>query len=270
LAEAGRAPRVIVFENVTGLLTSRGGADFGAAATAFAEGGYRLGAVVMDAARFVPQSRPRLFVVAQRADAPAPEGLSGEAPAPDWTPPALSAAVAALPPAARAAWVWWRLPPAPGSNRRLEDMLERDDATAWRSDAQTARLIELMAPPHRARVTAAQAEGRRRVATVYRRTRPDGAGGRAQRAEARFDGVAGCLRTPAGGSSRQTILVVEGASVRSRLLTPREGARLMGLPDSYLLPASASAALKLVGDGVAVPVAAHLACWLLAPLARAG
>ena len=35
-----------------------------------------------------------------------------------------------------------------------------------------------------------------------------------QRAEVRFDGISGCLRTPAGGSSRQTILVVEGDSIR--------------------------------------------------------
>ena len=74
------------------------------------------------------------------------------------------------------------------------------------------------------------------VGAVYRRTRPDEFGIRRQRAEVRFDDVAGCLRTPSGGSSRQTILVVEGRTVRSRLLSPREAARLMGLDDSYELP----------------------------------
>ncbi len=73
-----------------------------------------------------------------------------------------------------------------------------------------------------------------------------------QRAEVRLDGLAGCLRTPAGGSSRQMILVGDEGGLRSRLLTPREGARLMGLPESYALPASANQALHLVGDGVAV------------------
>ena len=48
------------------------------------------------------------------------------------------------------------------------------------------------------------------VGAVYRRTRPDENGIKRQRAEVRFDDVAGCLRTPAGGSSRQIILVVEG------------------------------------------------------------
>ena len=87
-----------------------------------------------------------------------------------------------------------------------------------------------------------------------------------QRAEVRFDGLAGCLRTPRGGSSRQAIVVIENGVVRSRLLTPREAARLMGLPDSYRLPATATAALHVAGDGVAVPVVRWLAQELLEPL----
>jgi DNA (cytosine-5)-methyltransferase 1 len=100
---------------------------------------------------------------------------------------------------------------------------------------------------------------------LYRRTRVEN-GVRRQRAEVRFDGLAGCLRTPAGGSSRQSLLLVEGAAIRSRLLTAREAARLMGLPDDYRLPASYNAAYKLAGDGVAVPVVRWLAAKLLEPL----
>ena len=87
------------------------------------------------------------------------------------------------------------------------------------------------------------------------------------RAEIRFDGVAGCLRTPGGGSSRQFIMVVEGESVRTRLLSGREAARLMGLPDEYKLPANYNEAYHLMGDGLAVPVVRHLADNLLGPLA---
>ena len=36
-------------------------------------------------------------------------------------------------------------------------------------------------------------------------------------------------------------------------MTPREGARLMGLPESYQLPENVTEAWQLVGDGVAVP-----------------
>lgn len=100
---------------------------------------------------------------------------------------------------------------------------------------------------------------------MFRRTRHED-GQRVQRAELRFDGVAGCLRTPGGGSSRQFVVVAEGPRVRTRTLSPREGARLMGLPDSYALPAAATAALHLVGDGVVVPVVRRLAEALLEPL----
>lgn len=62
------------------------------------------------------------------------------------------------------------------------------------------------------------------------------AGMKAQRAEVWFDDMVGCLRTPPGGSSRQTILIAEGDKTRSRLISARETARLMGLPDSYFLP----------------------------------
>lgn len=93
--------------------------------------------------------------------------------------------------------------------------------------------------------------------------------GKVQRAEVRFDDVAGCLRTPAGGSSRQVILVVEGNRVRSRLISARETARLMGLADDYVLPARYNEAYHLTGDGVAVPVVRHLAHHIFEPLLAA-
>ena len=58
-----------------------------------------------------------------------------------------------------------------------------------------------------------------------------------QRLELRFDGIAGCLRTPKGGSSRQVLVLKRDNVIRTRLLTAREKARLMGAPDSYWLPA---------------------------------
>jgi DNA (cytosine-5)-methyltransferase 1 len=104
------------------------------------------------------------------------------------------------------------------------------------------------------------------VGGVYRRTRLDEAGRKAQRAEVRFDDVAGCLRTPAGGSSRQVIMVVDGYRVRSRLISARETARLMGLDDSYVLPRRYNDAYHLTGDGVVAPVVRHLARHIFEPL----
>ena len=101
---------------------------------------------------------------------------------------------------------------------------------------------------------------------IYRRTRTDGDGAKVQRAEIRFDDIAGCLRTPAGGSSRQSIMIVQGSTVRSRLLSPREAARLMGLPEDYVLPENYNEAYHLVGDGVVVPVIRFLAAHILEPI----
>ena len=74
------------------------------------------------------------------------------------------------------------------------------------------------------------------------------------------------MRTPRGGSSRQALIVVEAAGVRSRLISPRESARLMGLSESYELPRAGNAALHVTGDGVAVPVVRWLAETILEPL----
>src|SRR5687768_8223053 len=67
LAREGRAPRTLVLENVVGLLSS--GEDFAALAGRLAGLGYRFGALEVDAAAFVPQSRPRVFVIAAYGDA---------------------------------------------------------------------------------------------------------------------------------------------------------------------------------------------------------
>jgi DNA (cytosine-5)-methyltransferase 1 len=254
------APRLVVIENVSGLLTSHGGADFTALCQALADEGYVFGALEIDAARFVPQSRPRVFVVASRVP-PAP-GLTGECP---FHTRAVREAQARLPGDLARRWVWWRGEAPPARNADLASLLEPDEAGAWHDEARTRALLALMAPQHLARIEAARAAGERRVGAVFRRMRVEN-GVRIQRAEVRFDGLAGCLRTPRGGSSRQTLVVIEDGRVRSRLVSPREGARLMGLPEDYRLPCAATGALHVVGDGVAVPVVRWLAAQILEPL----
>ena len=145
-------------------------------------------------------------------------------------------------------------------------ILDHPPDVEWHTEAETNRLLAMMSPNNRAKVEAAGRERGRVVGTIYKRTRRDDLGAKIQRAEVRFDNIAGCLRTPAGGSSRQTIIVVEGERVRTRLLSAREAARLMGLPDDYKLPKRYNDAYHLVGDGLAVPVVRHLATHLLAPM----
>jgi DNA (cytosine-5)-methyltransferase 1 len=262
-----RAPRLIVLENVCGALTSHGGKDFAAIGAALAAGGYRFGALVMDAVHFVPQSRPRLFIVAVRASISVPATLLADGPEAYWHSAALLDAHGKLSARSKEAWTWWRLSAPPLRNTKFADLIEeKPKGVVWHTQAETRRLLSLMSPVNLAKVETAKSSGRCMVGGVYRRTREDAEGGKIQRAEIRFDDVAGCLRTPAGGSSRQTIMIVEGEKVRSRLLSPREAARLMGLPDDYILPGNYNEAYHLSGDGVVVPVVRFIAAHLLEPL----
>lgn len=267
LRQDGRAPKILALENVVGALTSNGGRDFREICRALKLLGYAFGALIMDAVHFLPQSRPRLFVVAVREDLFLPEDLVGEAPEALWSSVALTKAFKELPEDLRKAWRWWKVPAPAISNRRLDDLIEETPADVrWHSRSETARFLTMMSKANRQKVDQAGRSGERTVGTIYRRTRRDENGEKVQRAEVRFDGVAGCLRTPGGGSSRQFIVVVEGKSVRSRLLSGREAARLMGLADEYELPSNYNEAYHLMGDGLAVPVVRHLADNLLEPL----
>jgi len=261
LDDEGRAPRLIVLENVGGLLSSHGGADIAAVCKAFSERGYRFGAVEIDARAFLPQSRPRVFIIATRAD---PAGQVAAAPGAFHTR-GVRQAFDGLPEPLRRQWLWWRLPEPAMRNTHLADLLEADDAVRWRSPAQTQALLAQLSPLHLERWRSATTGAERVVAAVFRRIRQEN-GFKVQRAELRLDGLAGCLRTPGGGSSRQLLLIGDEAGVRSRLMTAREGARLMGLPDSYRLPPSETAAMHVIGDGVAAPVVRFLAERLLEPL----
>lgn len=266
-----RGPRVLVLENVCGTLTSHGGKDFTAIADAFADAGYRFGAIVVDAARFVPQSRPRLFIVAVAESQTIPADLMMAESSPTWHTKALCAAQGRLSSKTQERWVWWNLPTPTVRPPRLRDLIEEQPASVtWHSAEETAKLLAMMNKLNRDKVRAAKKHGKLVVGTVYKRTRHDDDGEKVQRAEVRFDGVAGCLRTASGGSSRQLIVVVEGERVRSRLLSSRETARLMGLPDSYVLPTNYNEAYHLTGDGVVVPVVRHLARHILEPVLAAG
>ena len=276
LVDGGRAPKMIVLENVCGALNSHQGRDFATIGTAIAHAGYRFGALVVDAIDFVPQSRPRLFIIAVHGDQEVPahviqsttdDMLTSPEPGDKWRTKALRHAYGRLPEAARMQWIWWRLPVPPVRNTVFADLVE-DEPTGvrWHTAAETRKLLKMMSRVNASKVADAKSIGRRMVGTIYKRTRADSRGVKRQRAEIRFDNVSGCLRTPSGGSSRQTIMMVEGEQVRSRLLSPREAARLMGLPDSFELPENYNEAYHVAGDGVVVPVVRHIAANILEPV----
>jgi DNA (cytosine-5)-methyltransferase 1 len=283
LRAEGRAPRIIVIENVVGLLSSHGGQDFEAIVVALGGAGYRFGAIVIDAVMFVPQSRERVFITAVDADVHIPAHLISDKPSPfhpsPFHPPPLVAVCDPLParwnqppPGTEArglrAPLWWRLPTPPTRNTTLADIL--DSRVGWDPPAKTNRIVAMMTPLNVARLEPmreqAEIDGSSRVRALYRRTRAMKDGAKVSRWEMRDDDIAGCLRTGGGGSSIQTILRVGRDSLLSRRLTPREYARLQGLDDSYALPANAVEGYDLVGDGVAVPVVRHLAEHIFEPI----
>lgn len=250
-----RKPRMIALENVYGAITSHDGKDFEAMIQTVAAQGYRLGAMVIDAIHFVPQSRPRLFIVAVDDALQIPEACFDAVPNPAWHPAAIIKAYNQLPKETKNQWVWWNPPMPQASLKTLDELIEETpNGVEWHSPEETQKLMNMMSPVNRRKILMAQQAGRLKVGALYRRTRNG-----EQRAEVRFDGVSGCLRTPGGGSSRQTIMIVNGSVIRSRLLSAREAARLMGLQDSYRLPDRYNDAYHLAGDGVVVPVVSHLA-----------
>jgi len=261
-----REPKIIALENVCGALTSHEGKDFTAICDTFAKAGYRHGAVVIDAALFVPQSRPRLFFIGVRNDVEIGESLIAPGPIEPFHTRGLRNAFEGLSAKTRKKWLWWNVPTPAHRNTTFAELIEeRPTSVSWHTAAETSQLLGMMSSIHLAKLDAAKRSGRRMVGCVYKRTRTEN-GAKIQRAEIRFDDVAGCLRTPAGGSSRQVIVVVDGNRVRSRLISSRETARLMGLEESYKLPKNYNEAYHLTGDGVAVPVVRHIAQHVFEPL----
>ena len=266
--KSGFAPRILAFENVTGLITSSGGKDFEAVAEAFLARGYRYGALEIDAIHFLPQSRPRVFMVGVREDISLNTDICLPSGTGTFHTKRLRSFVAGLPELARAGWVWWNVPAPPPRRVTLKSMIETDQ-TEFLTTSQALKTMAMMEEPSLQKLRQARESGGLHFGTIYKRGRPDRNGKVRQRAEVRMDGVAGCLRTPAGGSSRQTLVIIRDGDISMRLLTAREAVRLMGLPDSYQLPVSYNDAYKLAGDGVAVPVVKHLKQHLFEPLLAA-
>jgi DNA (cytosine-5)-methyltransferase 1 len=258
----GERPPLVLLENVTGFLTSHKGADFRAALQSLNELGYSVDAFILDAANFVPQSRRRLFVVGvlkevRRDNLRAPRDARPTES--DARPKALAEFIT------KNADIDWDIRPLPAQPRRasrLEDVLEDlpDGAREWWSPERASYLLDQMSPRHRAEAERMIAGDVWSYGTIFRRMR----GGRST-AELRRDGVAGCLRTPRGGSGRQILFKAGKGLYFARLVTPREAARLMGA-DDYRVNVNANQALFGFGDAVCVPVIEWIAKYYLNPL----
>jgi DNA (cytosine-5)-methyltransferase 1 len=130
----------------------------------------------------------------------------------------------------------------------LAAVIDTGDEQDWWDKAATEKHYKMLSDLHLKEVEQRRKQGGLHVGTVYRRCRYD-----MMRAEVRFDNLAGCLRTPRGGSARQIVMVIDNGRVRFRWMSPREYARLQGAPDFTLAPNTIQSLFGF-GDGVCVPV----------------
>jgi DNA (cytosine-5)-methyltransferase 1 len=260
--QGARRPPLVMLENVPGWLSSNKGRDFRLTVQALNELGYVCDVFSLDALRFTPQSRVRVFVVGvQREAAAADFGSFRQRPS-SLAPERLRHAVESN---HDLDWHFLEIPPPPplrseGLASIVESIPEKD--RRWWSEDEVQRHVEMMAGSHRARVEELASKDVIAYRTLYRRKRSG-----TQRAEVRAGDTAGCLRTARGGSSRQMIVAAGKGRVRMRVMTPREYARLQGVPDDYPLPASVNQALTGFGDAVCVPAITWIGLNVLNPLA---
>ncbi len=256
-----RRPPLILLENVPGFLTSRQGRDFEEALLALNRLGYSVDAFILDAAWFVPQSRRRLFVIGvSDAELESADGATAADFRDDAVRPAqLIDFVRERPDIRRRIRP---MPKPPAGGMRLEDILDDlpEDAEEWWDETRTDYLIDQMSPRHRKPFDEMISRSTWSYGTVFRRVRNG-----VSTAELRTDGIAGCLRTPRGGSGRQILVKAGHGKSFARLLTPRECARLMGA-DDYNLSVPLNQALFGFGDAVCVPVVEWIAQYYLNPL----
>jgi DNA (cytosine-5)-methyltransferase 1 len=256
-----RRPPLVLLENVAGFLTSNDGNDFRDALVALNDLGYAVDAFIIDAVRFVPQSRVRLFVVGSKAKPDRLRETSVRLLQSDVRPPALADFIFMNP---EIGWSIRNLPALPPSTTKLSDIVEDVplNSEVWWSQERCEYLLNQMSEKHRAEAERMMAGSKWTYGTVFRRVR----NGRSM-GELRTDGIAGCLRTPRGGSGRQILFCAGKGQYRVRLLTPKECARLMGA-NGYKINVPLNQALFGFGDAVCVPVIQWIAQHYLNPALR--
>ena len=261
-----KSPKLILLENVPGFLAARNGDDFRSATTALAELGYWIDSFAIDARAFVPQSRQRIFLLCVRDDVRS-ELLVRDS-HPFWKAAAFSPGTARTAPiqkfmqthSLKTGWVATPIKRPPQRKYDLTRIIDTGDDQAWWGPADVKKHYKGMSDLHRDRIDAIIGSGERLVATGYRRKRAG-----TTRLEVRFDGIAGCLRTPRGGSARQIVVLVESGELKIRWMSAVEYARLQGVGRFKLLD-NERQMLFGFGDAVCVPVIEWIDKCVLTPL----
>jgi DNA (cytosine-5)-methyltransferase 1 len=224
--------------------------------------GYACDVYAISAVHFVPQSRPRIFVIGVQT--PANQEISVFARrAPSLKTKGVETAIAAN------LDLHWHFAEVPDLPKKVEttvssivEQLSEDDDRWW-SDTEVERHLQMMSSVNLDYLKGLRERSDESYCTMYRRVREG-----KQRAELRKDGIAGCLRTAKGGSSRQMLVQVGQGQTRMRVMTPREYARLQGVPEEYSVLFPTNQALTGFGDAVCVPVITWIATNILNPLIK--
>ncbi|RYU89365.1 DNA (cytosine-5-)-methyltransferase [Mucilaginibacter terrigena] len=250
-----RKPPLVLLENVAGFLTSNEGNDFKDALTALNKLGYSVDAFIINAANFVPQSRVRLFVVGKFVNQLTKDTFKVREyfPETDFRPTKLVKFIYNNP---EINWdINHGLAPLPQLGNTIESIVENVDSNSdtWWNAQRVEYFLNQTSNAHLSKLLNLKRGNDYTYLTAFRRVR----NGRSM-AEIRFDGIAGCLRTPKGGSARQILLQVGKDEVNIRLLNPKECARLMGA-DDFNISGTLNEALFGFGDAVCVPVITWIA-----------
>ncbi|MDD4985332.1 MAG: DNA (cytosine-5-)-methyltransferase [Dehalococcoidales bacterium] len=261
-AQGEASPPLVMVENVPGWLHSNKGVDFRLTVQALNDLGYACDVFTMDALRFTPQSRLRVFLIGAKEPPSSQDPRS-----------ILERPSSLLPGRVKEALLansdsrWFdsgASAPPPLRQDGLAEIVEpmEDTDERWWPKEEVKRHLAMMAESHYQRVAELIAKEKISYRTFYRRIRNS-----RQRAEVRSDEIAGCLRTAIGGSGRQFLIRAGQGSIMMRTMTPREYARLQGVPDDYPITVNGVQALTGFGDAVCVPVITWIARQVLGPLA---
>src|SRR5205823_6756363 len=112
--------------------------DFATMVAALDREDYRVGALVIDAVRFLPHSRPRLFVLGVQRGVPVHSQLTSPDPLEPWHTKSLRLAFARLPERLQNDWIWWNLPIPNGPIPTCASVMKEErTGEEWHTKEQT-------------------------------------------------------------------------------------------------------------------------------------
>lgn len=268
----GSKPKIVMLENVKGFLTSNGGEDCKNTVRLLTQLGYFVDILEVDASYFTPQSRQRVFMIAVEeniADQVMVMRDDENALDPWWNillgnpilrSPKVTNIIKHNP---ELNWGLFNIDFNRELNNNLNSIIDlsiESDSPLWWNNERKEHLLNQMNPEHKKTLDKMIGKDCLSYGTVFRRMRKG-----ISTAEMRTDGIAGCLRTPRGGSSKQILIQAGYGECKVRLLNPREYARLQGVRDSFILPDNMNKSFFAMGDAVCVPVIKFLSNKVLSP-----